>query len=53
MPLTLLTGEPLICILIITGTKLSDVTEMGIDQFKEMVGKETDDDFYRKQPRKG
>ena len=33
MPLTLLTGDPLMCILIISGKKPSAATEMGIDQF--------------------
>ena len=42
-----LTGELLMCILIIAGTKLLDTTEMGIYQFKEMVGKGTDEDFIK------
>ena len=45
MPLKLLTDEPLICILIIAGTKPSAATEMGIHQLKKMVDKGTDEDF--------
>ena len=51
MPLTSL-FELLICILIIAGTKPLTVTELIIDQFKDMVGKVTDEDFIEKQPRK-
>jgi len=53
MPLTLLTGEPLMCILIIAGKRLSAETEMGIDQFKEMVGKHGGIDFLKNNCGKG
>ena len=48
MPLTLLTGDPLMCILIISGKKPSAATEMEIDQFQEMVCTHDDEEFFKK-----
>ena len=46
LPLTLLTGQPLMCILIIAGKKHDALTEMGINSSAEMIGKEGDADFF-------
>ena len=40
-------------ILIIIGTKLTAVNEMGIDQFKDMSDKGTDEDFIENNQGKG
>ena len=38
MPLTLLTGEPLMCILIIAGKRPCAMTEMGLNKFQKWQG---------------
>ena len=53
MSLTLLPGEPLMCILIISDSKPLAATEMGIDQLKDMVDKGTDEDFIENNYEKG
>ena len=46
MGLTLLSGEPVMCILIIAGKKPNALVEMGINNEATMVGKEGDEDFF-------
>eukprot|EP00555_Chaetoceros_dichaeta_P001359 CAMPEP_0198279516 /NCGR_PEP_ID=MMETSP1447-20131203/66971_1 /TAXON_ID=420782 /ORGANISM="Chaetoceros dichaeta, Strain CCMP1751" /LENGTH=100 /DNA_ID=CAMNT_0043974705 /DNA_START=1137 /DNA_END=1435 /DNA_ORIENTATION=- len=41
------------CVLIIAGTQLSAAIEMGIDQFKDMVGKHSDEHFFENNCGKG
>jgi len=41
------------CILIITSTKFSAATKIGIDDFKEMVSKGTDEGFIENSKGKG
>ena len=48
LPLMLLTGEPLMCILIIAGKKPDALVEMGINHTAEMNGEEGDEDFFEK-----
>jgi hypothetical protein len=47
MGLTLLSGEPVMCILIIAGKKPNALVEMGINNEATMVGKEGDEDFFK------
>ena len=46
MGLTLLSGDPVMCILIIAGKKPSALVELGINNDATMVGKEGDEDFF-------
>ena len=46
MGLTSLDGAPVMCVLIITGKRAKAMTELGIDPLVEMIGLETDEDFF-------
>jgi len=46
MGLTLLSGDPVMCILIIAGKKPSALVELRINNDATMVGKEGDEDFF-------
>ena len=48
LPLVLLTGKPLMCIIIIAGKKPDVLVEMGINGAAEMNGEEGDEDFFEK-----
>jgi len=48
LPLVLLTGKPLMCVMIIAGKKPDVLVEMGINSAAEMNGKEGDEDFFDK-----
>ena len=47
MGLTLLSGDPVMCILIIAGKKPNALVELGINNDATMVGKEGDEAFLR------
>ena len=53
MGLTNLKGEPVMCILVIAGKKPKAMVEMGIDSFQDMIGLETDEDFFEKNSGEG
>jgi len=53
LPLTLLTGELLMCVLIIAGFKPSAATKMGIDPCEEMVDQHGDMNFCENNYGKG
>ena len=48
LPLTLLSGEPLMCILIISGVRYNTLLEMWLDGSADMVGNVLDVDFIQK-----
>ena len=51
--LTLLTGDPLMCIVVMKGKRPKSEVELGIDQFIKIVGKKEDKDYLRKNCGKG
>lgn len=53
MGLTLLTGQPLMCVVILTGTHMKSEIEMGVDMFSETVGNPHDPDYVSKNSGKG
>ena len=48
IPITLLTGEPLICIVIFSGKIRKSIVETGIDCFVETTGDPRDADYFEK-----
>ena len=48
IPLTLLTGKPLMCIIIIAGKKPDALIEMGLNNSANMIGNPGDADFFEK-----
>ena len=47
MGVTLVSGEPVMCVLIIAGTNINELVEMGIKNDATMIGKEGDDFFLK------
>ena len=47
LPLCLLSGEPLICIVIIAGKRPSALLEMGLDGESQLIGDVNDNNFWQ------
>ena len=48
MGFTALTGEPVMCVIIIKGKERSAAIETGIDVLANVVGEPTDNDYFKK-----
>ena len=51
--LTLLTGAPLMCVMIFAGKRRNAMVELGDDPFAEDIGEVTDYDYIMKNKRPG